>query len=150
MTVSIGDYVYSQHTTGADRDGVSWIYVERRVVLVVDGSAVTLSARETDKIPTHSAVEADIQWYASPPQAPAQTTLASIDAPGAMYTTALTLPAPEVIDEEAVSAAWLAFKNHCYVNRELGKPQPEPEDATQRYQFAIWEWRDGLPHPSAG
>ena len=65
MTVSIGDYVYSQHTTGADRDGVSWIYVERRAVLAIEGSAVTLSARETDKIPTHSAVEADIQWYAN-------------------------------------------------------------------------------------
>lgn len=152
MTVQVGDYVYSQQTSGPDADGVTWLYLERRVVLAIEGTTVTLSAWETDRVPTHSAGVANVvNWFAAEPQLPRTVNLAQIDGSSQLYTQTLTLPEVEVIpDEVAVRAAYLAFKNHEYDNRERGKAPPAPADATQRYYFEIIAWRDGLPHPSAG
>ena len=151
MTVELGDYIYTQQTSGLDTLGVSWIYAERRTVLAIDGDTVTLSARSDAEFPTHSAPALeDIAWLAASPAFSTTVPMAMLGATGSQYLTSLTLPDPEVIDEDAVRSAWLAHTNHKFTNRELGKAPPTPTDATQAYQFHVLEWRDGLPSPSAG
>lgn len=152
MMVQVGDYIYEQQPTAPDSAGVSWIYCIRRRVSSIAGNTVTLTNTEAAEFPTHSppALE-DIAWLVARSGQAVTPSMAAIDAPGSRYRSVLTLPEAEVIpDETAVRDAWYQFINHRYVNRERGKPAPVPTDATQTYQFAIIEWRDGLPHPSAG
>ena len=150
MTVLVGDYVYAVQTSPPDSKGVSWFHVERREVLQITAGVALLSRREVDCVPTHSAaLEGGINWWADNVLRDSVAT-ALIDTSGSRYVSILELPELEVIDEAAVRAAWLAYTNHRYDSRERGRPAPRPVDATQVYQFHILEWRDGLPHPSAG
>ena len=152
MTVDINDYIYEQQTTGPDNQGVSWLYCLRRKVSAIVGRTLTLTDTEAAEFPTHSppALE-DICWLDARSGNTVTAPMASINAPDSRYLSALTLPEPVVIpDEAAVRDAWYQHLNHRYVNRERGKPAPVPGDGTQAYHFAILEWRDGLPHPSEG
>jgi hypothetical protein len=150
MTVSVGDYVYALQTTPLDNKGVAWLHLERRKVLQIAAGIADLSGREVDVVPTHSAaLEGGIHWYADN-FAQDRVAVDLIDTGGSRYVSTLDLPELVEIDEAAVRAAWLAFTNHRFDNRERGKPAPQPADANQVYQFAVLEWRDGLPKPSSG
>ena len=137
----VGDYVYSLATAPADRLGVIWITITRRVVQAIDGDSVTLSRAVYASYPTHTppASLEDADWQIGDPVGRLVTS-AQIGA-GKTWDPAPDLGEEQAIDTAAAFALRASHRNHIYVNREKGKPAPVL-DQTDELTLAILDWRD--------
>ncbi len=143
MTVEVGTILYQMSTTSADSIGVSWLYIIRREVCVIDGTTYTLSYAERAEIPAHSppatASDLDPYWYT--------LTSLAIEVSDVVITNQwsewadLTFPTAYTFSDEAATIeARNLHRNHCYVNREAGKAQPALS-AADAFDYHVLDWR---------